>query len=100
MNINTSNALSTTGGIKTMIEDLALMRDYIKTAISIDSQKIEANKYLEKTTTLYDDLRSRDHSDIRIGNEIIITGPYRIPVSSANVDISNPDLQEKQKKHS
>lgn len=98
MNINTSNALSTTGGIKTMIEDLALMRDYIKTAISIDSQKIEANKYLEKTTTLYDDLRSRDHSDIRIGNEIIITGPYRIPVSSANVDISNPDLQEKTKK--
>lgn len=100
MNINTSNALSTTGGIKIMIEDLTLMRDYIKTAISIDSQNIEANKFLAITTTLYDDLKSRDHSDIRIGNEIIITAPSglnRIPVSSADVNINNPDLQEKAK---
>ncbi len=90
-----SNALTTTGGVKTMLEDLRTMCNSLDKKIemahstntgneTIDVPEIQRLKNV--TWKMQQKLQSRNYSDLRIGNEIIITNDEPV------IDYSNNTL--------
>ncbi|HCZ4708986.1 TPA: hypothetical protein O3H02_004674 [Salmonella enterica subsp. enterica serovar Saintpaul str. CFSAN004144] len=68
-----SDAMSTTGGIKTILDDLYWIHNNI--AFNINGRVPAGNisRFLADINSLSDTLRARDHAELRIGNEIILT---------------------------
>ncbi|WP_212734692.1 hypothetical protein [Citrobacter sp. wls619] len=89
--------LSTTGGIKNMIEDLTKMESDVNTQLrseSDDSRRDDLEKFLSAVSEMQEKLQLRDNSRLRIGNEIIITNDepiYFFPKDALN---DNLELQD------
>ncbi|MBJ8402103.1 MULTISPECIES: hypothetical protein [Citrobacter] len=89
-----SAALSTTGGIKNMIEDLSKMESNVKIKLNSESSKDDLEKFLSAVSDMQKKLQLRDNSHLRIGNEIIITDDEPIYFFSKEVLNDNLELQD------
>ncbi|HFW3352429.1 TPA: hypothetical protein ACIBGC_004310 [Salmonella enterica subsp. enterica serovar Eastbourne] len=70
---SSSDAMSTTGGVKTMIDDLLQMHNDISFNINGRAFVGDITHILADIKRIYDTLSARDHAELRIGNEIILT---------------------------
>ncbi|EBP8105795.1 hypothetical protein GI262_15565 [Salmonella enterica subsp. enterica] len=68
-----SNAMFTTGGVKTMLDDLSRMHNDIFLNINGRASAGDIAHFLADINSMSDTLRARDHAELRIGNEIILT---------------------------
>ncbi|HHA3381177.1 TPA: hypothetical protein ACODKK_003781 [Salmonella enterica subsp. enterica serovar Freetown] len=79
---SSSDAMSTTGGVKTMIDDLLQMHNDISFNINGRAFAGDITHILADIKSMSDTLRARDHAELRIGNEIILTSAPPDPVTS------------------
>ncbi|ELH9453251.1 hypothetical protein RQX78_003803 [Salmonella enterica] len=68
-----SDAMLTTGGVKTMLDDLSRMHNDIFLNINGHASAGDIVHFLADINNMSDTLRARDHAELRIGNEIILT---------------------------
>ncbi|EFF04701.1 MULTISPECIES: hypothetical protein [Escherichia] len=70
---SSSDAMSTTGGVKTILDDLYQMHNDILFNINSHASTEDTTHFLADINSMSDTLRARDHAELRIGNEIILT---------------------------
>ncbi|ECC3382630.1 hypothetical protein AH775_18745 [Salmonella enterica subsp. enterica serovar Give] len=70
---SSSDAMSTTGGVKTILDDLYRMHNDIFFNINGRASTEDTAHFLADINSMSDTLRARDHAELRIGNEIILT---------------------------
>ncbi|MGC7960373.1 hypothetical protein [Salmonella enterica] len=68
-----SDAMLMTGGVKTMLDDLSRMHNDIFLNINGRVSAGDITHFLADINSMSDTLRARDHAELRIGNEIILT---------------------------
>lgn len=92
-----SATLSTTGGIKNMIEDLTRIESDVNIQLrsgSDENRRDDLEKFLSAVSEMQEKLQLRDNSRLRIGNEIIITNDEPIYFFSKESLNDNLELQE------
>lgn len=92
-----SATLSTTGGIKNMIEDLTRMESDVNMQLrseSDENRRDDLEKFLSAVSEMKEKLQLRDNSRLRIGNEIIITNDEPIYFFSKEALNDNLELQK------